>query len=353
MTIPTRPVSALPTGTSLSRYIIAKSQGLAGGLALAEDMRDTPQIRDCLIREVEWLAKAGTDPMTTSDVGAAAPLAQAGVSQELLALLRGRDAYEQMKPRMRRIPAHIAIPRETGAGTGGGWVGETSPMPIVGDAFTTITQGLFKLGTATVLSKELLQVSPVNEALIRNTMVAGLANLTTGQFLDPSITAVANLRPASITAGATAVTSTGGTPAQIAADLASLIQAVTTPQTMATWIMQPRTAHTIAARMLTVGSVLDPSRGFLGIPVILSEGSPRQITLVDGDGLVYSDAGDVAIDVTDRATVEMSTVATSPVTASTVLVSCWHTNTIAVKCLRWLAWQRAVPGSVAYMTVSY
>jgi hypothetical protein len=150
----TRPVTSLPLGSILSRYVIAKAHGHAGGLEMAEHWTDTPQILDALTKEMQWVEKAGTDPMTVNDVGAAAPIAQAGVSRELFELLRGVDAFEQMKPRMRRINFNTRTPRETGAGMGGGWVGETAPIPIVNDVFATVSQFVYKLGTATVLSKE-------------------------------------------------------------------------------------------------------------------------------------------------------------------------------------------------------
>ena len=70
-----RVVSSLPTGTGLTRFLIAKSLGVAAGYEAAEAMRDTPHILPLLRAEAEWLTKAGVDPMTTSDTSAAAPLA--------------------------------------------------------------------------------------------------------------------------------------------------------------------------------------------------------------------------------------------------------------------------------------
>jgi HK97 family phage major capsid protein len=355
MNIPTRVVSSLPAGTAVGRYLQAKMMGLSDGLAKAREWRDSPQVAFCLEAETEWYTKAGVDPMTTSDVGAAAPLAQSGIATEFLGLLRGKAPAPQLIPRgMRVVPWNVSVPRETGAGVGGSWIAEAAPMPVVNNAFSTTTQSLYKMGALVVLSKELTR-APQAEAVILNTVVSGVADFEGQQFLDPSISLIAHQRPASITSGATAITSTGGTAAQIVADLAAMIQAITTAGNGLTWIMRPTTAYTIAARLAGVGMSTDLPRSLLGIPAILTASAPaRQITLVDAEGILYSvNDSQMDIQITDRATVEMSNVPTSPPTASTILVALWTSNLIGVKVIRWESWQRAVPGSVSYLTTSY
>jgi HK97 family phage major capsid protein len=226
-------------------------------------------------------------------------------------------------------------------------------MPVVSNVLETVLLPLYKLGETVALSKELLRVNPTNEAVIRATVIADTAAFLDLQFLDPNVTAVAGLRPASVTNGATAISSTGATAAQIIADLGALVQAVTSPMRAATWIMRPQTAHTIAARLAGVGMPTDLPRSLLGIPAIVSANSPRQIALIDADGLMYADDGRVEVDVVEDATLEMSSTPTSPPVAATVYVALWTSNLVGIKVLRWVAWKRAVPGSVAYMSVSY
>jgi hypothetical protein len=204
-----------------------------------------------------------------------------------------------------------------------------------------------------VVSKELSR-APGAEATLANTVAAGVAEYEGTQFLDPSISAIANQRPGAITNGATAITSTGGSAAQIVADLAALIQAITTAGESLTWITRPTTAYTIGARLAGVGMSTDLPRTLLGIPIIISAAAPaRQITLVDAAGIVYSDSGQVDISAAEQGTVEMNNVPTSRATASTVMISLWQNNLLAIKVLRWVTWQRAIPGSVAYMTTTY
>ena len=65
--------------------------------------------------------------------------------------------------------------------------------------------------------------NPDAEATVRRTVLGGLAKSLDNQFLLPTVAAVANVNPASITNGATEITSTGSTAAQIAADLALML----------------------------------------------------------------------------------------------------------------------------------
>ena len=64
---------------------------------------------------------------------------------------------------------------------------------------------------------------------MRQTVTTGVTAYLDAQLVTNTITLVAGTRPAAITNGATAVTSTGTTAAQMNADLAGLFAAVTTP----------------------------------------------------------------------------------------------------------------------------
>ena len=77
---------------------------------------------------------------------------------------------------------------------------------------------------------------------MRDTVIAGVAAYLDAQFLTNTVTLSANLRPAAITNGATAVTSTGTTAAQMMADLNTLIAAVTTTGASLVWVLRPLTA---------------------------------------------------------------------------------------------------------------
>src|SRR5262249_32697388 len=148
----------------------------------------------------------------------------------------------------------------------------------------------FKFGVIVPLAQELLEFSrPDALTTIRRTVLGGLARSLDQQFLLPTVTAVAGVNPASITNGATEITSTGSTAAAIATDLKALLAANTTPGTGLRWVLRPMTLATVAWALGAAAP--DVPRTLYGIPLVVSVNSPAQITLVDGAGILYSDAG--------------------------------------------------------------
>ena len=95
------------------------------------------------------------------------------------------------------------------------------------------------------------------------------------------------------------------TAAQINADLAAMLAAITTDGAGSSWIMRPLTAYKIAA---TIGgtAAADIPRTLFGIPLVLSANSPQQITLVDAAHILYSDAGGIDVDTSDEALIQMN-----------------------------------------------
>jgi HK97 family phage major capsid protein len=315
----------------------------------AEQFKDSPTV----LATFELRQKAAVAPATTTDSTWASPLASYGIAGEALALERGISIIGQLAPKMRRVPFRVKVSRETGTGTGGAWVAEGFSTPVAATAYDTLSQESYKAQKIVVLTNELLRLGdPSAERTVRETTAAGVAGFLDSQFLTPTVTLSAGLRPAAITNGATAVTSTGSTAAAINADLSSMLAAITTTGAGLTWVMRPATAYKIAA---TIGgtAAVDIPRSLFGIPMILSINSPQQVTLVDANCILYSDDNGIDIDSSENATLQMNDAPTDPETAATVFVSLWPRNLWAVKITRWLAYQRAQSGSVVYMSVSY
>jgi HK97 family phage major capsid protein len=348
----TRVVSLVPAGTALSRYLMVKAAGdQFRRIELAKGFRNTPQVLATL--EAEFQTKAAVAPGTTSDATNAAPLAAYGIAGEALTLLRGASIIGQLESRMRRVPFRTKVARETGTGTNGAWVGEGLSTPVAATAFDTLTQEAYKAGTIVVLTQELLKIGdPVAERTVRETVIAGLAAYLDAQFLTNTVTLSATLRPAAITNGATAVVSTGTTAAQMNADLAGLLAAITTPGAGLVWIMRPTTAYRIAATIGGTAAVNVPISLF-GIPLVLSSTSPQQITLVDASQILYSDDGNIELDISEQAAIQMDGAPTDPPVAATVVVALFQENLWGVRAMKWLAYLRAQSGAVAYMTVAY
>jgi HK97 family phage major capsid protein len=318
-------------------------------LTLAERFKDTPQVHATL----ELISKGAVAAGLTTDATWAGPLATYGIAGEALTLLRGASIIGQLEAKMRRVPFRTKVARETGSGTGGAWIGEGLGTPVAATAYDTLSQEAYKAAKIVVLSKELLQIgNPDAERTVRETVIAGVAAFLDTQFLTNTVTLSANLRPAAITNGATAITSTGTTAAQINADLAGMLAAITTPGQGLTWIMRPLTAFKIAA---TIGgtAAVDIPRTLFGIPLILSLNSPAQITLVDAAHILYSDDGAVDVSASEQALIEMDAAPTDPPVAATVFTSLFQRNLWGIRVTRWIAYLRAQTGAVTYMTVAY
>jgi HK97 family phage major capsid protein len=351
---PYRVVSALPTGTALSRYlmVLGASRGdMYTALSLAERFKDSPTVHATLDG---LYTKAAVAAGTTTDATWAGPLAVYGIAAEALQLLRGASIIGQLEGKMRRVPFRTKVARETGTGSSGAWVGQGLATPVAPLAYDTLSQEAYKASKIVVLSEELLELGdPDAERTVRETVIAGVAAFLDGQFLTNTVTLSADLRTAAITNGATAITSTGSTAAQISADLAGMLAAITTTATSLTWIMRPTTAATIAMRLAGVGTPTDLPRTLFGAPVILSANSPQQVTLVDAGNILYSDTGGFDVDSSKSAAIELNDAPADPTVAATVITSLFQRNLWGVRVTRWLAYLRAQTGSVTYMTVAY
>jgi HK97 family phage major capsid protein len=349
----TRPVSALPTGTAFARYLMVKAAARGDSyteLLLAEKFKDSPTVHATL----ELLSKAAVSVGLTSDATFAGPLVAYGIAAEALQLLRGASIIGALESKMRRVPFRTRVPRETGTGPGGAWIGEGLATPAAATAYGTLSQEAYKAAKIVVLSEELLKIGdPDAERTVRETVIAGVAAFLDSQFLTNTVTLSANLRPAAITNGATAITSTGSSATQISADLAGLLAAITTTATSLVWIMRPTTAATIAMRLAGVGMPTDLPRTLFGAPVIFSANSPQQVTLVDAGNILYSDTGGFDVSISNQAALQMDDAPTNPPVAATVIESLWPRNLFGVRVTRWLAYLRAQTGAVAYMTVAY
>jgi hypothetical protein len=360
MTNITRPVSILPKGTDVSRYL--QVLGLAKGyLTDARDIAeqhftDTPHIAKAL--EVRGQKAA------VSAVGSdffEQPVIPLGIGAEALLLLRELSLTDRVFGRANRVPFVLPSPKQTGTGAGGSWVGEGTGTPLVAFAFGELRLQPCKSQVLIAVSRELLKLNnPGAEVALRNVVLGAAAQFLDGQLLDPTLTPTPD-NPASITAGGTAVTSTGTTAAQMAADFGAMIAAITTRGRGLVWIMRPTTAARIA--LVLGAAAADLPRTFLGLPVILSGNSPAQITLVDADAIAYADDGGFDVEIARSAAIQMDSAPTNsafddggspadPPTPTT-LVSLFQTNAIAFRSTRWINWEVTQTGAVSYMLVSY
>jgi HK97 family phage major capsid protein len=252
----------------------------------------------------------------------------------------------------RRVPFAIKIPRQT-AGATAGWVGEGGSKPVSKLAFDQITLPWTKMAVIVVITQELARFStPSAEQLVRDDLIAAIGEFMDNQLLDDEVTAIAGVRPASITNAATKIPSSGGTVANITSDLSTAILNMTGANIplrrpvwlmgygVATYLATLRTAQDIFAfpSMSAGGApgVLGSNPTLMGIPVLVS-GNVKAgvIILLEQFELMVADDGETMIDTSHEASLQMDD---APATPPTPLVSLWQQNLLGIKAERFAYW---------------
>lgn len=346
-----------------------------GNLAVADAMskkweHQTPEVNRIIraammvgtMNDPVWLlGKAAVAVGTTIDPAWAGPLVDyTTASGEFLELLRPATIVDRIQG-MRRVPFMTRMPSQT-AGSTGNWVGEGLSKPVSALAFSDLLFPFAKMATIVVMTQELIRMStPSAEALVRDDIVKGLAAFKDSQFLDPTVAPLANVRPGSVTNGVTAIPSSGSTVADVTADLAAATLAITNanvPLVNPVWIMTP-TALNFLMTLRTAQDVFayrDELQGgtLLGYPVITTTspalpvvGGLSSIILIEASQIAYADDGDVTLDASDQASLQMDS---APATPPTPLVSLWQQNLIAIKGEQYAYWMRLRDVAVQIIT---
>jgi HK97 family phage major capsid protein len=348
----------VPRGRRFTRYAMALLAS-RGNLPMAAEISrrwgDTP--------EVETILRAAVAAGTTTDPAWAAPLVQyQNMASEFIELLRPATILGRMSG-FRTVPFNIRIPRQT-AGATAGWVGEGQPKPLSALAFDSITLGHYKIAVIVAITEELARFSnPSAESTVQRDMQDTIAQFMDQQFTDPAITAVAGVRPASITNGVTPIPSAGPTEANAQADIKAALTAMATaqiPMSAPFWIMNPRTRINMSMmRFDPNGNLVFPGLQntpptLEGIPVIESTamalaGDPLagNIILIDASQILMADDGEILLDSSREATLQMDSAPTLPQTG---LVSMWQTNMVALKAERFINYLRRRAGAVQIIT---
>jgi HK97 family phage major capsid protein/HK97 family phage prohead protease len=305
--------------------------------------------------EVALALKAAVAPGTTTDAAWAGPLVQQQMVTDFLELLRPATILGKI-PGLRNVPFNTKIPMQTAGGTYG-WVGEAKPKPLTSLAFASDTLGMTKVAGIVVLTEELVRSStPSAEALVRADMVAGIARFLDAQFIDPAVAAVAGVNPASITNGApTAVASTNPL-----ADIMSLINHFATnniPIDGVTFIMSASNALSLSFRTNLDGSPEFPGISinggtYKGLQFITSNTAGTNVVALQPAFILYADDGGVTIDASREASLQMDSAPMSPADATTVYVSLFQTNSVALRAERFINWKRVNANAVKYLTAT-
>ncbi|OYU91860.1 MAG: phage major capsid protein [Bradyrhizobiaceae bacterium PARB1] len=361
--------SNLPAGTAFTRYAMALALGKGNLMQSAEIAKgwhdSTP--------EVETVLKAAVAAGNTTDTAWAKPLVEyQNMASEFAELLRPQTIIGRI-PGLRRVPFNIKIPRQT-SGSSASWVGEGAPKPVSALAFDKIELGMTKLAGIVVLTEELVRASnPAAEAIVRQDLSDTIIQTMDRDFVNPAKAADAGVSPASITNGVTPVVASGTTADHVRADVRALLAKFITANMSlsgAVWIMSERRALGLAMMLNALGQPEFPgleingtSGGtFFNLPVVLSEnvtanpgtGSPLvgagdRIILAKANEILLADDGQVMLDASNQASLQMDSAPTNPPVAATVMVSLWQMNLVGIRAERFINWSKRRAGAVQYI----
>ena len=226
--------------------------------------------------------------------------------------------------------------------------------------------GFAKIANIAVLTDELVRFSnPGADTLVRNALAEAIIAKADSDFLDPSVAAVANVSPASLTNGVTAIPATGTDADAVRADIASAMKTFIDANLSlmnGVWVMPATVAMRLSLMRNALGQKEFPEITMLGgrlegLPVITSQyihnsvSGGAMVVLMDAREVYLADDGLVTIDVSREASLQMSDGPTMDGTDGTgaSVVSMFQINGIAMRAERYINWAKRRSAAVAYV----
>ena len=345
--------SNAPEGVGFARF--AKAMYLAEGNPLhAEEIikqhKGWADQREGLIQ----LTKAAVAAGDTTTAGWASELVYAqNLANEFIEYLRPMTIIGQIN-NWRRVPFNVRMGSQTG-GTTGYWVGQGAPIPMSKGTTSSTSLAITKAAGLTALDDELIKSSsPSAEVLIRNDLANAVAAISDTSLIDPNQGGQTNIQPASLTYAATARAASGTNYAALSADIQYIMGTITDADvdiSAITLVMAPRTALALSLMVTSLGlpqfPTMTASGGTLfGFRVVVSRyvgaitGSPdfgNMIIAINAPEVFLADEGQVMIDISREASIQMldnPTNTSTGSTAATTMVSMFQTHSVAMKAVR-------------------
>lgn len=354
--------SNLPLGSQFARY--AKSLAMANGNPMqALEVAKSQYPEDGRIHSVLKAAvAAGT---TTSPAWAGNLVDYQNLTSEFIEFLRPQTIIGRFGnggiPGLRRLPFNVRLNSQVTGGSGY-WTGEGKAKPLTKVDFGVVELRWAKVANIAVLSDELIRMSdPAADVLVRDALASALIERLDIDFINPAKAAVANVSPASITNGLTAIPASGTDADAVRTDVKAAMQnfiAANISLQQGVWIMQSTTALSLSLMQNPLGQqefmgITMQGGTFFGLPVIVSQHVPAGVVaLVAADEIFLADDGQVTIDMSREAALEMNDAPTqdSGVGTGASLVSMFQTNSVAMRAERYINWQRRRAAAVSLIT---
>ncbi|MGU2416016.1 phage major capsid protein [Burkholderia cenocepacia] len=337
-----------PKGSAVTR--VAMLLGKAkGNLSLAETLAEAHYKDDDLVKGIiKSAVAAGTTNVAAWAGNLIYPEQYAG---DFIELLYPQTILGRLS--LRKIPFNVRVSLQN-AGTSVGWVGEAQPAPVTSAGFDKVFLTWAKAYGIAVMSDELIRFSnPAAEALVQADLVKSLAKGLDLSFLGAQA-AVANVSPAGMLNGVTAVPASGTDALSLIKDTQSLVApliAANIDLSTAVLAMSPARALAIASMRNSLGNKYFPEMSAQGgtlenFRVLTSNNIPgTQIVLLVQDEIYLSEDAGPQIDVSTEASIIMDS---NPAGATTVQpVSMFQNNMVAVRIGQFINWQARRPGLCA------
>lgn len=346
----------VPVGLASARYAKALAvargdHGAALAYASAQNWRATPHVAAALKAAVEITGSedflAGTMPAPLSD--------------DFLEAVRPLSLVDRIAG-WHTVPLNTSILAVSGTATAT-FVGPASPKPVSRFTLERVSVLPYKVVALCVVTQELLRSSsPAAEMALGREMTRALSEATDRAFIDPHAGPIADTTPGSISFGATTISSSGSSLAQISSDLGTMITLFSSGRDealmRAVWILSPVTAAYLSLLRGSGGAPAFPDIGprgglLLGMPVYVSgaaysSGSPGEsaIILADPAQTLVGDPGSVSVQIATHASLQIDD---APASGAQQLLSLWQSDLVGILCERWLGWQRGSDSAVVVL----
>lgn len=304
---------------------------------------------------------------TTTDSTWAAPLVYANTfGGDFIEFLRGQTLVGRAA--FRRVPFNVRIAGQNG-GTTGYWVGQGKAKPVSKASFNATTVPFTKIAGIAVLTQELIRFSdPSAERLVRDDLARAVTERADSDLFDPDVAAVANVNPAGLLNGVNPVAGPATTDAD---DIRCALMRLWAPWDSTylgarpAYFTTPAVARFLAFQRDALGNLafpgVTPTGGTLdGVPIYVSQylannggsgGAP--LILVDQDEIFLADDGNVTVDFSTEASIEMSDAPTAasgvPTAGSVNTVSMFQTNSVALRAERFIWWGPRRSGAINWI----
>jgi HK97 family phage major capsid protein len=278
-------------------------------------------------RQVSFL-RAATTAITTVDAPALAPHPLAAA---FLASLVGRSVFETMLGSMLQVPFRTSVASVTATVTGA-TVAEASVKPVSRLSVAAADLDPTKAVALIAVSAELLKHGgALAETLLRRELGNAIIRAIDAVFIPL------------LTVGAASFASSGSTAVAVAQDIRTLLQNITTGSDSRLFLI---TTPTITKAWATISDAsgapaLATARWdggeVAGIPVLSSDQAVSgEIVLVDASAVAAA-VGNLVLDSSTNATVQMDNLGDSPPTAGTITTSFWQQDLVGLRAERMFA----------------